>query len=251
LPWASYGVSADVATPAIDYGYRYETPIPQPVVQPGYGEAAPVSPPEDIDLSALRATITLSGYAPTLLEIESIDFPYGVGLPVTTYPLTVVDVQDAIIDCTYLRTVYITSYAPDLDEFDANNEFLDLTAQKTIILSGFAPDVVDDEHIDIAGTSTVTLTGYAPSVDDIALLPPVLSASDVLLIFNTPIETGPLGRITLVEALRVILAANSGTSNGVGTNLVEYKSPVSPETMRIQANTIDGRNRSSTTINGA
>jgi hypothetical protein len=57
------------------------------------------------------------------------------------------------------------------------------------------------------------------------------------------------GQLQIIEALRVILASVAGPSEGVGTDVVQYKSPVTGQT-RIDSVSTDSQNRSSVTIDG-
>lgn len=57
------------------------------------------------------------------------------------------------------------------------------------------------------------------------------------------------GQWQIIEALRVILAAVAGPSAGVGTNSVQYKSPITGQE-RVATDSTDGKNRSTVNIDG-
>ena len=180
------------------------------------GQAAAPNPPENLDVGT-TPSITITGFAPDLPEMDMLDVPYGIDETLTGFAPTLLEGNDYGLDVPS-ALIQVIGFAPDIVEFSLESEAL-LVPTADITILADAPDLVDQEFLDVATTPSIQFLANAPTLDEQALLPPIISIADAQLIAEYLLDQSYLeSGITLRMALRALCAAAAGETIGNPVN---------------------------------
>lgn len=208
----------------------------------GFAPSVSVSAANSIQVPV--GTLSLTAFAPTIAVSgnQTVSVPAGV--------LTATGLAPTVISSDH-KTVAVPSGALTVT---ANAPTVNVSADQVIqipagslSLSGYAPSVVQsDNQLIVVPLGTISMSGRVPSVSNGAGGGTADPSAIVAALMAYEVEAG----VTVQTALRVMLAAVSGPTSGLGTDTERYFDP-SGVIARITA-TFDGNsNRTSVTLDGS